>query len=310
MTASDPPRRTTSLLTWLADQPYLLLSLTSLFWAGNAIVGRAASGHVPPVTLALFRWGGAFLIILPFAWRHLAADWPAIRSRLGVMIMISVSGIGAFNTLQYFALERTQALHVLLLQTAGPLFVAVWSLFILHVRLTLAQALGIAVSLTGVLVILLHGDFGKLAGIELNSGDLLFILALAFFGYYSVMVLKRPAMHGLSFLAFTFGCGAACQIPLLIWELWSRPAMQLDLPNVLMLLYVMIFPSTLAYICFNRGVELIGANRAAPVFHMIPAFGSLMAIVLLGEQMHTFHLVGYALVMAGIILAARKPAAA
>src|SRR3954471_9419578 len=106
---------------WLAHQPYLLLSLTALFWAGNAIVGRIAAGHIAPVTLSFLRWSGAFLIILPFAWRHLVRDWPLIRKRLGMMILLSVTGIGAFNTLQYWALEHTQALNTLLLQSAGPL---------------------------------------------------------------------------------------------------------------------------------------------------------------------------------------------
>src|SRR3954469_11442560 len=139
---------------WLANQPYLLLSITALCWAGNAIVGRLAAGHIPPVTLSFLRWSFAFLIILPFAWNHLRRDWPAIRARLGTMIVLSVTGIGAFNTLQYWALEHTQALNTLLLQSAGPLFVAVWSLVLLGVRLTLAQACGIVLSLTGVMVIL------------------------------------------------------------------------------------------------------------------------------------------------------------
>src|SRR3954454_11048119 len=136
---------------WIANQPYLLLSITALCWVGNAIVGRLAAGHIAPVTLSFLRWSLAFLIILPFAWKHLVRDWAAIRGRLGIMIVLSITGIGAFNTLQYWALEHTQALNTLLLQSAGPLVVAVWSLLLLGVRLTLAQAGGIAVSLAGVL---------------------------------------------------------------------------------------------------------------------------------------------------------------
>jgi drug/metabolite transporter (DMT)-like permease len=306
MTTSDstatPPRSG----NWLANQPYLLLSLTALFWAGNAIVGRFAAGHIPPVTLSFLRWSGAFLIILPFAWRHLRHDWSAIRGRLGMMILLSVTGIGGFNTLQYWALEHTQALNTLLLQSAGPLFVAVWSLVLLGIRLTLAQACGIALSLAGVLVILLHGDLTTLRNIEFNRGDLIFTVALAIFGLYSVLTLKRPAIHGLSFVGFTFGAGAACLVPLFIWELWSRPPMQLDATNLASLVYVAVFPSTLAYLCFNRGVQLIGANRAAPFFHLIPVFGSAMAIFFLGEQPHWFHLFGYALVLNGVYVASRS----
>ena len=307
MSASDRTSGAAPSGNWLANQPYLLLSITALCWAGNAIVGRMAAGHIAPVTLSFLRWSFAFLIILPFAWRHLVRDWDAIRGRLGIMIVLSITGIGAFNTLQYWALEHTQALNTLLLQSAGPLFVAIWSLALLGVRLTLAQACGIALSLCGVLVILLHGDLTTLKNIEFNKGDVIFTVALAIFGLYSVLSLKRPDIHALSFVAFTFGAGAACLIPLFIWELFTRPLMQIDTANLLTLFYVALFPSTLAYLCFNRGVQLIGANRAAPFFHVVPVFGTIMSIVFLGEHPQAFHFLGFALVLAGVFVASRKP---
>jgi drug/metabolite transporter (DMT)-like permease len=309
MSASDPTPNVASPGHWIANQPYLLLCITTLFWAGNAIVGRLAAGQIPPITLAFLRWFVAFLIILPFAWKHLGADWGAIRARLGTMIMLSITGIGAFTSLQYWSLEHTTALNTLLLQSAGPLFVAVWSLILLGVRLTLAQAVGIVVSLTGVLVILLHGDLTTLANIEFNKGDIIFTVALVIFGLYLVLLLKRPVIHGLSFAAFTFGCGSACLIPFLIREFALRPAMQLNTANLLTLFYVAVFPSTLAYLCFNRGVQLIGANRAAPFFHMVPVFGAVMAMVFLGERPHVFHVIGFALVLTGVFLASRKASA-
>jgi drug/metabolite transporter (DMT)-like permease len=309
MSASDQASATASPGRWLANQPYLLLSITALFWAGNAIVGRLAAGHIPPVTLAFLRWSLAFLIILPIAWKHLAHDWPTIRATMGTMIVLSITGISAFTSLQYWSLEHTQALNTLLLQSAGPLFVAVWSLILLGVRLTLAQAIGVGLSLTGVLVILLQGDLTALTGIAFNRGDLIFTVALAIFGLYSVMSLKRPNIHGLSFVAFTFGCGAACLVPALILELLTRPVMQLDTANLLSLFYVAVFPSTLAYLCFNRGVQLIGANRAAPFFHVVPVFGSVMAIVFLGERPQLFHVIGFALVLTGVFVASRKASA-
>jgi drug/metabolite transporter (DMT)-like permease len=313
MSASDPTSNAkssgnSSSGSWIANQPYLLLCITALTWAGNAIVGRLAAGHIPPVTLSFLRWSIAFLIILPFAWKHLKRDWSAIRSQLGMMIFLSITGIGAFNTLQYWALEYTQALNVLLLQSAGPLFVAVWSLILLGVRLTLVQAGGISLSLIGVLVILLHGDLSALTGIMFNKGDIIFTVGLVIFGVYSVLSLKRPQIHGLSFAAFTFGCGTVCLIPLLIWELISRPVMELNAANLLSLFYVAVFPSTLAYICFNRSVQLIGANRVAPFFHMVPVFGTVMSIVFLGEHLQLFHIIGFALVLTGVFVASRKPA--
>jgi drug/metabolite transporter (DMT)-like permease len=156
---------------------------------------------------------------------------------------------------------------------------------------------------------LLHGDLTTLKNIELNRGDIIFTVALAIFGLYSVLTLKRPAIHGLSFVAFTFAAGAASLIPLLVWELWSRPPMEFNATNLASLVYVAVFPSTLAYLCFNRGVQLIGANRAAPFFHLVPVFGSVMAIFFLGEQPHWFHLFGYALVLTGVYVASRRPAA-
>jgi drug/metabolite transporter (DMT)-like permease len=306
MSASDHTSSAAPSGHWIANQPYLLLSITALCWAGNAIVGRLAAGHIAPVTLSFLRWSLAFLIVLPFAWKHLVRDWAAIRANLGMMVLLSVTGIGAFNTMQYWALEHTQALNTLLLQSAGPLFVAGWALVLLGIRLTLAQAGGIALSLAGVLVILLHGDLTTLKNIEFNRGDLIFVLALAVFGLYSVLSLKRPKIHGLSFVGFTFGCGAAALIPLLIWELFTRPLMQLNTANLLTLFYIAVFPSTLAYLCFNRGVQLIGANRAAPFFHVVPVFGAVMAIVFLGEHPQAFHVIGFALVLAGVFVASRK----
>lgn len=310
MSVSNPPRQATSPLRWIANQPYILLSITALCWAGNAIVGKIAAGHIPPVTLSFLRWLFAFLLVLPFAWKHMARDWDAIRGKLAIMIMLSVTGISAFNTMQYWALEHTEALNTLLLQPAAPLFVAIWSLLLLGIRLTLAQALGILLSMAGVLTILLHGDFSTLKNIEFKRGDLIFLLALFVFGFYSVLSLKRPAIHGLTFVGFTFGAGAAALIPLLIWELISRPAMAIDGANMLTLFYVAVFPSTLAYLCFNRGVAMIGANRAAPFFHLVPVFGAVMAFVFLGERPHAFDLVGFVLVLTGVFVASRKPAPA
>ena len=169
MSVSNPSQDAPS-GSWIANQPYLLLSITMLCWAGNAIVGRIAAGHIPPVTLSFLRWFIAFLIVLPFAWKHLVCDWGAIRGKLGIMVILSVTGISAFNTMQYWALEHTKALNTLLLQPAAPLLVGMWSLALLGIRLTLAQAFGIMLSMCGVLAILLHGDLTTLKNIKINPG--------------------------------------------------------------------------------------------------------------------------------------------
>jgi drug/metabolite transporter (DMT)-like permease len=291
-------------------QPYLLLSLTSLFWAGNIVLGRYAAGHVPPMTLSCVRWIGAFFMLLPFAKPHLRRDWPALRSRLPLLVVLSATGFAINNALSYWALQYTQALNALLIQSSGPLFVALWSLILFGVRLTWAQLAGITISLAGVLTIILRGDFGALAGIQLNRGDVMLTGAMLAFGLYSALMPRRPKTHQLSLIACTTGGGALLLLPFSIWEYSSGVRLEFDALTVVTLLYAMIFPSTLAYLCFNRGIALIGPNRAAPFFHLMPVFGSAMAILLLGEQPRLFHLVGYLLVLAGVVIASRQASAA
>src|ERR1700738_5086618 len=301
--AHDPVR-------WLNNQPYLLLSLTALFWAGNIVLARHVGDHVPPITLTTIRWFGTFLILLPFAWPHLKRDWPALRAHLPLMLLLSAIGYAFNNAISYWALQYTQALNALLIQSSGPLFVALWSLALFGVRLTFAQLAGITISLLGVLTIILRGDLSTLASIQFNKGDVMFAGALVAFGLYAALMTRRPKTHQLSLISFTTGCGALVLVPLSIWEYSTGYTLQPDLLTIATLVYVVIFPSTLAYLFFNRGIALIGPNRAAPFFHLVPVFGSGMAILLLGEQPRLFHLVGYLLVLAGVVIASRQGSAA
>jgi drug/metabolite transporter (DMT)-like permease len=294
-TMTNPaPAPSASPVGWLNNQPYLLLSLTSLFWAGNIVLARFVAGHVPPMTLSCVRWIGAFLMLLPFAFPHLKRDWPALRAKLPLMLALSATGFAFNNAISYWALQYTEALSALLIQSSGPLFVALWSLVLFGVRLTLAQFAGIILSLTGVLVIILRGDLSALDSIHFNRGDLM--------SY-------RPRTHQLSLISFTIGCGAVLLFPLSVWEFFNGVTLKPDALTAATLLYVMIFPSTLAYLFFNRGIALIGPNRSAPFLHLVPVFGSAMAILLLGEKLRLFHLIGYALVLAGIVIASRRASA-
>ena len=162
----------------------------------------------------------------------------------------------------------------------------------------------------GVLTIILHGDIGALAGIQFNKGDVMFAAALLAFGLYSALMPRRPKTHQLSLIVFTTGCGALLLLPFAVFEYSTGFRLQFDALTVATLIYVVIFPSTLAYLFFNRGIALIGPNRAAPFFHLVPVFGSAMAILLLGEQPRLFHLVGYLLVLAGVVIASRQSSAA
>jgi drug/metabolite transporter (DMT)-like permease len=291
---------------WFFDQPYLLLSLTSLFWAGNTVLGRFVAGHVPPITLAFIRWSGATLILLPFAARHLIRDWPVIRKHAGSLTLIAFVGFSVYNTMAYYGLQYTTAINGLLLQSVGPLFVAMWTFALFGERLTLRQAAGICVSLTGVLVIISHGSLQTLLTIEFNRGDVCFVIALITYGFYAAYLRKRPPMHPLSFLAVGMGLGAALLIPAVVWEIAGGRTVIFDAESLASFAFVCIFPSLLGYLFLNRGIELIGANRSAPFIHLVPVFGSAMAIVLLGESFELFHAVGYVLVLAGITVATRK----
>jgi len=160
-----------------------------------------------------------------------------------------------------------------------------------------------------VLTIILRGDFAALASIQFNRGDVMFAGALLVFGLYSALMLRRPKMHQLSLISFTIGGGALLLLPFSIWEFSTGVTLKFDALTMATLIYVVIFPSTLAYLFFNRGIALIGPNRAAPFFHLVPVFGSAMAILLLGEQPRLFHLVGYVLVLAGVVIASRPASA-
>ena len=289
--------------------PYLLLSLTSLFWAANWVVGRAMRDEMPPVAMGFWRWTIALLILLPFAAPELRRKRDVVRANWLTLTLLGVLGAIAFNTLIYVGLQYTAATNGVLFNSISPVLIILLSWVISRERISKLQACGVVLSLCGVLVILLHGDLTALSSIEFNKGDIIFTVALAIFGLYSVLSLKRPQIHGLSFVGFTFGCGAVCLVPLWIWELFTRPAMQLNAANLLSLFYVAVFPSTLAYLCFNRGVQLIGANRAAPFFHVVPVFGTVMSIAFLGEHPQAFQFIGFALVLTGVFVASRKASA-
>src|SRR3954451_6048580 len=225
-------------VAWLNHQPYLLLSLTSLFWAGNIVLGRYVAGHVPPITLSCIRWIGALAILLPFAWPHLKRDWQPLRARLPFILVLSATGFALNNTLSYWALQYTQALNALLIQSAGPLFVALWSLVLFGVRLTLAQLIGITISLLGVLTIILGGDVAALAHIHFNKGDLMFAGALCVFGLYSALMPRRPKTHPLSLIVATMGLGALLMVPGALWEFGSGLRLQPDPITIATLVYV------------------------------------------------------------------------
>jgi drug/metabolite transporter (DMT)-like permease len=287
-------------------EAYLLLSLTSLFWSANVVIGRSIAEYVPPITASVLRWSGAFLILLPFAAPHLVRDWRLIRKHGGLLALLALTGFSAYNTIAYYGLHFTTAINGLLLQSITPLFVALWSFVLFRDRLSLRQAAGILVSLTGVLVIICQGNLAILFAIAFNRGDLLFVIALLIYASYVATLRLRPPIHPLSFLAIGMALGALLLLPGMALEIAYGQPIVLNYLSGFSLLYLCIFPSILGYLGLNRGIELIGANRAAPFIHLVPIFGSVLAITLLGEQLRLFHAGGYLLVFAGITLATRR----
>lgn len=294
----------------LFDKPYLLLSLTALFWAGNAVVGRAVVGLIPPVMLAQIRWSTAFLIVLPFALAGLRRDWPQLRRHAGIILLLSLTGIAAFNTMLYWSLQYTTAINASLMQSAGPLLIGLWSWTLFRDPLNRYQLTGIIVSLCGVVVIISGGEVMRIAQLTLNVGDVVVVAAIGVYALYSALLRKRPNVAPLSLLAVTIGVGAMMILPFTTAEYLSGARMApLTAGAVAALVYVSFFPSILAYLFFNRGVQLIGANRAGPFLHLVPLFGTILAIVFLGERFAPFHAIGAVLVAGGITLASRRRSA-
>lgn len=289
----------------LWQAPYLLLALTNLFWAGNFVIGRAVHEIVPPISLAFWRWTGGFLLVIGFAWPHLRKDAPQLLARWPMMLTFSLFGIACFNTMVYLGLGSTTAINALLLQSVMPLIILICTFLFFRERAGPLQWAGILVSLTGVAVIAGRGSIETLWDLSLNRGDAWVLGAVVTYAVYSALLRRRPAVHPLSFVAATFALGAAMLLPLYLWEIATVGAMPASVPAFLAVGYVALFPSLLAYLCFNRGVELIGANRAGQSVHLMPMFGSLLAVVFLGEAFHVYHAMAIVLIAAGIALATR-----
>lgn len=293
-------------LRGLWNNAYVLLSLTALFWAGNSVVGRAARDLVPPVALAFWRWFFAFLFVVGFAWPHIRRDRPILLANWRWLLMFGLLAIAGFNTLLYSGLQHTEALNSLLLQSAQPPFILLTAFLLFRDRAAPRQIIGVLLSLAGVLVVVSRGDPDVLLHLRPNPGDALIMLAISLWVLYSVLLRFRPEVHPLSFLAVTFAIGWVFILPIYGWELAHGRRIVVAPASFGSIAYVSIFPSLLAYACFNRGVELIGPGRAAVFLNLMPLFGALLAVGLLGERFTSAHMLGMALIGAGIALARKR----
>lgn len=289
----------------LYNTPYLLLTLAVFFWSVNFIVGRAVRAQIPPVALAFWRWTVASMLLFVFAWPHLKRDWMMVTRHGPILMVLSILGVASFNTLVYTGLHWTMALNAFLMQSMMPVLIVALSFLIFREKITGLQTTGVVLSLTGALVIIIQGNLTVLFSLSLNQGDLLIFIAVLCYAGYSVLLRQRPLIHPLSFLLVIFVLGSLVLLPFYVWETIAVGPIPFNRSTLLAVGYVAIFPSIVSYFCFNRGVELVSANRAGLFLHLMPVFGSIMAIVLLGESLQWFHGTGITLIASGIFLATR-----
>lgn len=289
----------------LWSRAYLLLTFTALFWAGNSIVGRAARDLVPPAALSFWRWSIALALLLPLAWPHLRRDWPALKARWPIVLLLGTLGIGAFNTMLYTGLQTTTALNSMLIQSAQPALILIVGALVMRDRTSPRQIAGVLVSLVGVLAIVARGDPGALLALRLNAGDAIIGAAVLLWALYSVLLRRRPIVHPLSFLAASILVGVAVIAPVYAVELWAGRRIVPTGDSALAIAYVSIFPSFLAYLFFNRGVELIGSAATGQYLNVMPLMGAGLAMLFLGEALRPFHVAGLALIVAGIVIAGK-----
>jgi drug/metabolite transporter (DMT)-like permease len=197
----------------------------------------------------------------------------------------------------------TVALNAFLLQALMPVLIVVMSFLLFREKISGWQTFGVVLSLAGAFVIIVQGNIGTLLSLSLNQGDLLIFIAVVCYAGYSVLLRRRPAIHPLSFLGVTFMVGSLILLPFYLWETFTLRPINFDRSTLLAIGYVAVFPSIVSYFCFNRGVELVGANRAGLFMYLMPVFGSLMAIGFLGESLHGYHGTGILLIASGILLA-------
>jgi drug/metabolite transporter (DMT)-like permease len=299
-----------ALSTGFQPSPYLLLTLCALFWAGNSVVGRALHDSIPPVTLAFWRWCIALMLLLPWVAGPLRRQWRAIVSNWKVMLLLSLLGVATYNTLNYTALQTTTATNSALINSVCVVLIIVVNFVLFRVHASAWQWAGVALSLAGTLVIVSRGDPAVLTGLEFVRGDVLLMVLALFWALYTACLRWRPReLDPLGFLGGTIVIGLLVLAPLYVWEALSSVPVAFSPGVVAGIAYTGIFPSVLAYLFWNRGVAEVGANRAGQFLHLIPVFGTALAVVFLGETLKLFHLAGAVLIFGGIYLAAPRRSA-
>lgn len=293
--------------TRLSHSAPLLLTLTMMIWGGNAVAGKMAVGEVSPLLLTAFRWGLAALVLVSFCWRQLRDDWPAIRSRWLYLSVLGATGYAAFNGLLYTALHDTTALNATIIQAGMPLFIFVLNSAVFRMHARIVQVIGFFLTLLGVALTASNGDPASLARLEINHGDLLMLIAAILYSGYSVALRAKPPIHWMSFLTSLIIAAALISLPMALYEtttadfIWPH-----SLTGWGVVAYTALLPSIVAQAFYIRGTELIGSNKAGLFLNLMPIFGAILSVLLLGESFRLYHGAALVLVIGGILIAQKS----
>ena len=264
---------------------FALLGIVMVLWAGNSIVARAVRFDVPPLTLAFVRWAGASLILLPFVWRPLRRDWPAILASWKPVLVLGLLGVGAFNAFLYSGLRYTTATNALLLQAGIPALVVLFDRLFFGERSPLVQNVGVACSILGVLAIVFEGDPARALRLHFGIGDVLILISVLAWALYTVLLRLRPGIAPVSFVAVTFFIGVIAMAPLAAYEWHSGERIVWSAGTIGAFAYVAVLPSIVSYFIFNHATATVGAARAGQAITLMPVVGAFMTAGLLGEKL-------------------------
>lgn len=287
---------------------YILLILTTLFWSGNFIVGKAASTYeIPPFSLNFFRWLFAGLILLPFTFREILKKKVYILENIGFFIILGITSITIFNSTVYYSLYYMQVISGVLMISTIP----VWIMFISAIlgieKTNRFQIFGVILSLLGVISIITQSNLEVIQSLAFNRGDLIMAAGMFAWALYSALLKKKTyEISQITLLQVVIITGLIFLIPIYILEINLGNQIVLSKPFILTLSYVVIFPGLASFFFWIKGISIIGANRAGVFLHLMPVFGSIMAIILFDEKFMIYHLLGAIFIIAGITLSNKK----
>lgn len=290
---------------------YVFLLATALIWGGNAVAGKLAVGHISPLLLTTLRWAFALAIIVAISVPQLRRDWKVLRQNLPYLMSMGALGFTLFNVFLYSALHYTSAINAVIEQAGTPLVIFAANFLIFRMAASAAQIAGFMLTLIGIALTASNGELATLVALKLNFGDLLMLLAVLVYAAYTVGLRYKPDVHWKSMMAATAAGGLAVALPLALYEIVTGAVQWPDAYGWSIVAYTAILPSLFAQILFVRGVEIIGSNRAGLFINMVPIFGMLLSITLVGEPLHLYHVISLVLVLGGIVIAERnRPAPA